>query len=193
VERLLMKARPTTLGLMGVIAFVAVGLAALRTNDARWAAVTLGLTVFTLCTATLVAIDRRGAWAGFAVFGWAQFLICQPHAAPTFGPPSLSMGIAYRLLPYVNTAARMPKPSMQFEGSPAFSADGDGNPYLIFVSGTYTGGGWVPVNSLRAGLCLSSIMVGSIGALAGGSIARHSVARRDESAAGAQFRREVVS
>jgi hypothetical protein len=43
------------------------------------------VTVSGLCTATLLAIYRRGAWAGFAVFGWGWFLACQPHLA---NPPS---------------------------------------------------------------------------------------------------------
>src|SRR3954451_12427357 len=81
-----MKGRPTVLGLMGFVAFVAIGMAALRSNDQTWAAVVLALTVSALCTSTLVAIYHRGAWAGFAVFGWALFLICQPHSAPTVGP-----------------------------------------------------------------------------------------------------------
>jgi hypothetical protein len=90
-----MKARPTVFGLMGVIACVAVGLAAVRSNDEFSAAIIFALTFAALCTSTLVAIYRRGAWAGFAVFGWAQFLICQPHTAPAVGPTSLSTGIAY--------------------------------------------------------------------------------------------------
>jgi hypothetical protein len=69
VGGLRMKAQPTILGLMGCIALIAVGMAAVRTNDELWAAVTFALTLFTLCTASLVAIYRRGAWAGFAVFG----------------------------------------------------------------------------------------------------------------------------
>jgi hypothetical protein len=101
-----MKAKPTILGLMGLIAFVAVGLAAARSNDELWAAVVFALTMFALCTASLVAIYRRGAWAGFAVFGWAQFLICQPQSALPVGPTSLSMGIACRLLPYITPARR---------------------------------------------------------------------------------------
>jgi hypothetical protein len=175
-----MKERLTILGLMGSIAFIAVGIAALRTNDELWAAVFLALTVFILCTTTLVAIDRRGAWAGFAVFGWAHFLICQPHSAPTISPPSLSLEIAYRLLPYFNKAAILPYPSMQFQGYPAISSDHNGRLYLTYMSGVSGGSGWVPVNSLRAGLCLSSLVVGFVGAFVGGFIARRCVARRDE-------------
>jgi uncharacterized membrane protein len=56
-----MKSQPTILGLMGFIGFIAVGMAALRTNDELWAAAIFALTILTLCTAALVAIYRRGA------------------------------------------------------------------------------------------------------------------------------------
>ena len=154
-----MKARPTILGLMGVIAYIAVGMAALRTNDELWADVVFALTVFAL-VGTVVAIYRRGAWAGFAVFGWAQFLICQPNTAPALGPTSLSMGIAYRLLPYVTTAIRFPPPTFRIAGYPAIMADGDGKPFLAAVSGGSAGSlGYVPLHSLRTGLCLSSLII----------------------------------
>jgi hypothetical protein len=107
-----MKARPTVLGLMGVVACIAIGLAALRSNDEFSAAVVFALTYLVLCTSTLVAIYRRGAWAGFAVFGWAQFLICQPNTAPPVGATSLSNGIAYRLLiRHHGTGQEIPPPS----------------------------------------------------------------------------------
>lgn len=91
--------RPTLLGLMALIAYFAVGPAAVRSNNGYRAVAFLILTVFGFCTATLSAIHRRGAWAGFAVFGWAWFLICQPHAGV---PPSgsLSMVVLDVLAPY---------------------------------------------------------------------------------------------
>jgi hypothetical protein len=130
-----MKARPTILGLMGVIAFVAIGMAALRTNDQYSAAIVLALTVSALCTATVVALYRRGAWAGFAVFGWAQFLICQPHAAPNLGPTTLTTELACRLLPYINTATNLPDISFRIPGYPAIMSDGAGRPFMGVVSG----------------------------------------------------------
>ena len=175
-----MKSQPTILGLMGVIAFIAVGMVALRTNDELWAAVIFALTVFTLCAAALVAIYRRGAWAGFAVFGWAQFFICQPHSAPALGPTSLPMAMAYRLFFRVGDPAQFPTVSFQIPGHPAIMADGDGKPFLAAVSGGSAGfRGMVPVNSLRAGLCLTSILVGFVGAIVGGFIAGRCVARGD--------------
>jgi hypothetical protein len=175
-----MKARLTILQVMGAVAFAVVGMAALRTNDELWAAVILALTVFTLCTAALFAMYRRGAWAGFAVFGWAQFLICQPHSAPALGPITLPMAMAYRIFFHVGNPAQFPTVSFQIPGYPAIMADGDGEPFLAAVSGGWAGfRGPVPVNSLRAGLCLTTILVGFVGAIVGGFIVRRCGARSD--------------
>jgi hypothetical protein len=175
-----MKARPTILGLMGVIAFVAVGMAALRTNDELWAAGILALTVSALCTASLVAIYHRGAWAGFAVFGWAQFLICQPHSDPTGGTTPLSVEMAYRLLRYVNSAASFGNPPNIKYLRPGVAFDGEGN-LIMWVLSHRSGVplGWASVDSVRTGLCLSCIIVGLIGAIVGSFVAHHCVASRD--------------
>src|SRR5262249_30293321 len=131
-----------------------------------WAAVVFVLTIFTLCTAALVAIYRRGAWAGFAVFGWVQFLIYQPHSAPALGPTPLPMAMAYRVFFSLGNPVAFPTVSFQIPGYPAIMADGDGEPFLAAVSGGSAGFlGRIPVNSLRAGLCLTSILVGFVGAL----------------------------
>jgi hypothetical protein len=175
-----MKTRPTILGLMGCIAFIAVGMAAVRANDELWAALVFALTVFTLCTAALVAIYRRGAWAGFAVFGWAMFFICQPHSAPAIGPTPLPMLLAYRVFFYLGKPADFPTVSFQIPGYPAIMADGEQGIILAGVSGGSAAiRSRVPVNSLRSGLCLTSLLVGFVGALVGGFIARRCVARGD--------------
>jgi hypothetical protein len=118
--------RPTLLGLMILIAYLAIGLAAIRSDDALWAGGVMYLTAFILSFASLVAIDRRGAWAGFAVFGWASFLIFNPNAER--GPSSLSMLVAAKLV-------------------------------LSFTKG------YLPYYSLSAGLSLSSVAIGLLGAL----------------------------
>src|SRR3954471_14218399 len=130
-----MRARPTVLGLMAVVACFAVGLAALRTNDEYTAAAIFAITFLILCTSTLAAIYRRGAWAGFAVFGWAQFLVCQPHAAPAVGPTSLSMGIAYRMLIGLHgTGPSIPQPSVRLPQFPVVMSIEDGKPILVLQS-----------------------------------------------------------
>ncbi len=91
--------RPTLFGLMTLIAYIAVGMTAIRSDNNTWAGIVMYLTVFILCFATLVAIDRRGAWAGFAIFGWAYFLTFQPNAAEN-GPSSVSMQLAHDFVRY---------------------------------------------------------------------------------------------
>lgn len=65
--------------LMGVVALIAVGVAALRSSTAIWAALVILLALGTVCGATVGAVLRRGPdrgpWLGFAVFGWAYFLM----------------------------------------------------------------------------------------------------------------------
>ncbi len=82
---------------MILIAYIAVGMSAIHADNPTWAGGVIYLTVFILSFATVVAIDRRGAWAGFAVFGWAYFLILQPNDAEN-GPASVSMQFAYGLV-----------------------------------------------------------------------------------------------
>ena len=173
-----MKAKPTVLGLMGVVACFAVGLATVRTNDEYTAAAVFAFTYFILCTGTLFAIYRRGAWAGFAVFGWAQFLICQPNTAPPVGTTSLTNRIAYRLLiRYHSMGQDIPPLSI-----PEFTSVidvGDGKPSLVSQSNRALGQtlvlrGLIPVHGLRSCLCLSSLLAGLVGAAVGGFVARRS-------------------
>jgi hypothetical protein len=174
-----MKFRPTILGFMGIIALIAVGMAALRSNDVRGFAAIFVLTVSALCTATLVAIYRRGAWAGFAVFGWAQFLICQPHLAPAVGPTSSSTVVVYQLLSSLIAETPSPFASSGLDGVPEveITPRGDMIAVLDMVGTRRHLVGYVPIHSLRSCLCLSCMIVGLVGSIIGGLIA-HSVARR---------------
>jgi hypothetical protein len=158
-----MKPRTTVLGLMGVVLLFAVGMAALRLNDEVLTAGVFAATFAALGVGALFAIYRRGAWAGFAIFGWAVFLICQPQTAPAVGPTSLVMGVVVRLIPR-GPDLRFPRPSFRLDGYPAISSDIEGRPGLIAVSGgSATMQGDVPVHSLRAFLCLSCLISGGLG------------------------------
>ena len=106
-----MLKRPTLLGLMVLIAYLAVGMAAIRSDTEIWAGVVMYLTVLILCSATLVALHRRGAWAGFAIFGWAYFLILDPNAAER-SPVSVSMEVAHALVQSF-THANVPEYSLR--------------------------------------------------------------------------------
>ena len=175
-----MRARPTVLGLMAVVACFAVGLGAFRTNDEYTAAAVFAMTYLILCTSTLFAIDRRGAWAGFAVFGWAQFLICQPNTAPPVGATSLTNRIAYRLLIRSHgTEQEFPPLTIEPIEFTRVMDVGDGKPILVSEA-KQTGRlrGSIPVHGLRACLCLSSLLAGLLGAAIGGLISRRVVSHR---------------
>lgn len=61
--------------LLGVVVAVAFGIAALRSATDAWDSGVLGITLFTLLVAVLLAVHRtdrqRAYWLGFALFGWA--------------------------------------------------------------------------------------------------------------------------
>ena len=168
-----MKARPTVLGLMGIVGCVAVGLAAVRHNDEFTAAAVFALTFFILCTSALIAIYRRGAWAGFAVFGWAQFLICQPNTAPALGTASLPNRLVYLVLIQHVTRQRLPPPTDQLPKVTRVFEIEDGKPILVNQSKMGASiVGFIPVHGLRTFLCLSSLVVGLLGAAVGNLVTR---------------------
>jgi hypothetical protein len=65
-------------GLLGVVLFIAVALAALRASTDAWDSGILGVALLSLLTATLLAVHRRdhqrAYWLGFALFGWAYLI-----------------------------------------------------------------------------------------------------------------------
>jgi hypothetical protein len=67
-------------GLLAVVVFVAVAIAALRAADDLWASSLFSLTVGALLVATLLAVHRtaekRAFWLGFALFGWTYLAAC---------------------------------------------------------------------------------------------------------------------
>jgi hypothetical protein len=176
-----MRARPTVLGLMAVVACFAVGLGALRTNDEYTTAAVLAITYLILCTSTLLAVYRRGAWAGFAAFGWAQFMICQPNTAPPVGATSFTNRIAYQLLiRYHGTGQEIPLLSNQPEEFFTVLDVGNGKPALVSQSKQVVGQvhvlrGEIPIHGLRACLCLSSLLAGLLGVAVGAFVARRFV------------------
>ncbi|HWE36964.1 MAG TPA: hypothetical protein VG406_10395 [Isosphaeraceae bacterium] len=110
--------------LLGVVVFVAVGLAALRAASPAWDAGLLGVTLGALLVAVLLAVhraDRRRAfWLGFALFGWAYLLVI------------LAPGVEPRLpttkfLTFLDS--KRPKPT----GGGIADLDNDGNLDLLVV------------------------------------------------------------
>jgi hypothetical protein len=144
-----MKCKTTILGLMGVVAVIAIALAALHENKEIWSTLVLALTLLLLCTATVVAVYRRGASAGFAVFGWAMFLMCQPNSVPENGPTPLIVNAVCEAAVRVDAAMNFVFPSL----------NGQVNR--------------VTMDRIRVALCLVSLMFGCLGAVVGGFTARY--------------------
>jgi hypothetical protein len=71
--------RFTIAGLIGVITFLGIGLAALREASELWDSGLFTLTLGVLLVAVLLAVhrreDRRAFWAGFALFGWGYMAL----------------------------------------------------------------------------------------------------------------------
>lgn len=84
-------------GLIALVFLIGFSLAALRGASLGWATASLLLALIALCTMTAGALTGRRAgrapWVGFAVFGWAYFLL---HFGPTaqwkggYGPAHLT-------------------------------------------------------------------------------------------------------
>lgn len=72
------RLRLSIVTLLGIILFVALELAALRSATALWVDIARCLTVLALVIATYRARycdDRAGVWFGFALGGWAYYLL----------------------------------------------------------------------------------------------------------------------
>ena len=69
-------------GLMIFILYIALGLSALRNSSLPLSSVIFTSTLLLLCVATLGALipgTSRIRWLGFAVFGWAYFILYERH------------------------------------------------------------------------------------------------------------------
>jgi len=89
--------RLTLSGLLGIIAFVALGLGALRSSSVYWVSAVSWLLLLWLCAGLLGVIFRRGQarvfWTGFAVFGWVYLLIVHTAVMSTTLSAEMSSGI----------------------------------------------------------------------------------------------------
>jgi hypothetical protein len=78
-----MRVRYTIRGLTALVLLLGFGFAALRGATLGWATASMLIALLALCSATLGAVVRRGSsrpsWVGFAIFGWAYFLL---HFSP---------------------------------------------------------------------------------------------------------------
>jgi hypothetical protein len=100
------RAQLSLAGLMAVVFFIALGIAALLNATALWASVLFMLTVALMSAAILGAIACRGrtrlTWAGVAIFGWVYLGIVfgpLPNGNGTTIPP-LSTIVLYEYTLY---------------------------------------------------------------------------------------------
>jgi hypothetical protein len=84
-EAIMRRLRFSIAGLLGVVLFLAVALAALRASTDAWDSGVLGLALLILLTAVLLTThrtERRAFWLGFSLFGWAYLVA---SLIPTIG------------------------------------------------------------------------------------------------------------
>jgi hypothetical protein len=74
-----MRIRYTIRDLTALVLLLGFGFVALRGATLGWATASILIALLVLCSATLGAVIRRGSsrpcWVGFAIFGWAYFLL----------------------------------------------------------------------------------------------------------------------
>jgi hypothetical protein len=83
-------------GVLWFVAFVAFGIAAVRSSSGFWVGATFLVTLGLLCASVLGAVveRRQGGvwWLGFALFGWSYFVaLLIPPLAETARMPSRSL------------------------------------------------------------------------------------------------------
>jgi hypothetical protein len=115
--------------LLGVVLFIAVGLAALRASTDAWDSCILGLDLAVLLTAILLAIHRRDRnrayWLGFSLFGWVYLLV-------SLIPPLESRLPTTRGLAYLRAARPVAIP----QGVAVADFDSDGQVDLYVANAT---------------------------------------------------------
>jgi hypothetical protein len=118
--------RITIAQMLGVVAVVAVGLAAIRAGTETWFKAVYTLTLAMLMVSLLGAIvrprDRRAGWMGFALFGWAAFLsISVPDIQGQFAQGFLGFDLLDRSIVLLHRAP--PRPAgLPGENTPEYRA-----------------------------------------------------------------------
>jgi hypothetical protein len=113
------RLRFTLAQLMAIVLYLGFCFAALRNADRFWANATYTIAIFSVATAVLGVIIRRGAarvtWIGYAVFGWTYVLLdmLPSWTSRGFGfervvrPNLIIMWAIGRLYPYLNTSSNL--------------------------------------------------------------------------------------
>jgi hypothetical protein len=115
--------RTSVAGLLGFVAVFAIGLAALVNATDVWVGVAFTL-MFGLLLASVLALilpgGRRGGWLGFALFGWASFLV---GSIPALGLDSNSCLLPDAVAEWIFERSN-PKPVPPPNWSPALTSFG---------------------------------------------------------------------
>lgn len=178
-----MRPRASILGLMCVVLFIAVGVAALREANDLWASCLFTLTLVVLGLACLGAAFRRGYrrayYAGFAASGFGYLFLCyapwaasevRPHLATEklleFGGnrrfPAPDSNSRYLTLKFVESRVAAMSPGQTAD------YDGDGLNDVVFTGGR---GRFVPSAGSsegfkRVGHCLFALVAALVGGIA---------------------------
>ena len=75
-------------GLLAAVTLIAVGLFALMNASYVWSSVVLSFTLLLLLIALVAIVYQRGEsrafWVGFAIFGWAYFILTHPPLGKSY-------------------------------------------------------------------------------------------------------------
>jgi hypothetical protein len=145
--------RVSLAALLGFIAVLAVGLAALRSGSGPWAGLIYTLMVGYLLAGLLGTIlrgRRGGSWVGLAVFGWGYLLVGYVPQMENFHD-SLSDSVAEWVFAHANSEPPPPDPG---------TMGGSNTPYAMNLR-----------TSQRIGYWLLVILFAQSGSLLGGLLA----------------------
>ena len=97
------RPRITIAGLLGIVAFVAVAIAALRLPTDAWDSGVLGVTLTVLLISVLLAIHRpddcKTHWLGFALFGWSYLALSLVLPIEARLPTTKVLALAWEKMP----------------------------------------------------------------------------------------------
>jgi hypothetical protein len=161
-----MRFRFSLAALVVVVAFCGVGFAALRNANQFWSDAIFTLTAAALCTTTYLALYRRGAWAAFAIVGWASLILS--FVRPENGPELLTTTAIDRLHSYISDQrATQPINGLGSEWShdrPSI-IDGAMIRYVRVRDDGVSGTDYVPYYYRQVGQSLMSLALAGVGAL----------------------------
>jgi hypothetical protein len=168
--------RVSIAGLMGIVLVTATALAALRSSSVTWSGVmllgTLGALGIALVGALCQSRSARGAWIGFAVFGWIY--LSAAFWPSSYWPKLPTQTLLERLAPWLG-GIRGP--------FPAFALGGMGG-------GMGGGGGWAGGGGgewfFQIGHCLLALLAAGLGALLGNRLFDAALDKSDTIAASSE-------